>query len=118
MTIRLLYSTGDIKERRCEVTDKMMDALFKAISRRRPGGEGMRDALTMLRDATVILTLTPTPTLALTLTQTQTRMPTLTLALTLALTLTLTRRPSCSRRACAPPRSSHCSRRAAWPKSP
>ena len=100
------------------MTDKMMDALFKAISRRRPGGEGMRDALTMLRDATVILTLTPTPTLALTLTQTQTRMPTLTLALTLALTLTLTRRPSCSRRACAPPRSSHCSRGAAWPKSP
>ena len=68
MTIRLLYSTGDIKERRCEVTDKMMDALFKAISRHRPGGEGMRDALTMLRDATVTLTLTLTPTLALTLT--------------------------------------------------
>ena len=59
MIIRRLYSSGDIKERRCEVTDKMMDALFKAISRHRPGGEGMRDALAMLRDATAAELLSP-----------------------------------------------------------
>ena len=41
----------DIKERRCEVTARMMDALFKAIAAP-AGAEGVRDALAMLRDAT------------------------------------------------------------------
>ena len=50
---------GDVKERRCEVTARMMDALFKAIAKHRPGSEGMRDALAMLRDATAAELLSP-----------------------------------------------------------
>ena len=41
------------------MTAKMMDALFKAISKHRPVGEGMRDALAMLRDATAAELLSP-----------------------------------------------------------
>ena len=41
------------------MTAKMMDELFKAISRRWPGGEGMREALAMLRDATEAELLSP-----------------------------------------------------------